>query len=110
MDLVERQFHQQGPNKLQVADITYVPTKMGWVYTAFVLDAYTREIVGWKVANHLKADLAVDALRMGLALRLRAGEDTHGLVHHSDRGVQYRAIKYGQALAESQVIASVGFR
>lgn len=110
LDLVERQFHQQGPNKLWVADITYVPTKMGWVYTAFVLDAYTREIVGWKVANHLKADLAVDALRMGLALRLRAGEDTRGLVHHSDRGVQYRAIKYGQALADSQVIASVGSR
>ena len=74
VDLVKRDFHRGGPNQLWVADITYVPTSMGWVYTSFVLDAFTREIVGWKVASHLKTDLAVDALVMGLAERRRAGE------------------------------------
>lgn len=110
VDLVKRDFHRGGPNQLWVADITYVPTSMGWVYTSFVLDAFTREIVGWKVASHLKTDLAVDALVMGLAERRRAGEDVRGLTHHSDRGVQYRAVRYGQALAECDVVASVGSR
>ena len=95
---------------LWVADITYIPTRTGWVYAAFVLDAYSREIVGWQVTNHLRASLARDALDMALSARLRAGEDVSGLIHHSDRGVQYRSITYGEALAESKVVASVGSR
>ncbi|ALD65340.1 hypothetical protein AFL94_17035 [Arthrobacter sp. LS16] len=107
-DLVKRQFTAQGPNGLWVADITYIPTQAGWVYAAFVLDAATREIVGWQVTNHMKESLATDALTMALAARYRAGDDTTGLIHHSDRGVQYRSIKYGETLGEAKAFASVG--
>lgn len=69
-------------------DITYVPTALGWVYAAFVLDVYSRQIVGWQVTNHLRQSLATDAVTMALAARRRAGESVAGLVHHSDRGVQ----------------------
>ncbi|MGP5082639.1 DDE-type integrase/transposase/recombinase [Corynebacterium variabile] len=89
-------------------DITYIPTRAGWVYAAFVLDAATREIVGWQVTNHLRASLARDALDMALSSRLRAGQDVPGLIHHSDRGVQYRAVSYGKSLADSKAVASVG--
>lgn len=107
-DLVDRDFTADAPNRLWLADITYIPTAAGWVYAAFILDAFSREVVGWQVTNHLRESLATDALNMALAARYRAGEDVTGLVHHSDRGVQYRAIRYGQALAESAVVASVG--
>ncbi len=110
VDLVDRDFYVTAPNVLWVADITYIPTRAGWVYAAFVLDAYSREIVGWQVTNHMRASLARDALGMALSARLRAGEDVSGLIHHSDRGVQYRSITYGEALAESKVVASVGSR
>ncbi len=93
-----------------MADITYVPTRAGWVYTTFILDVFNRQIVGWQVTNHLRESLARDALTMALAAKYRAGEDVSGLVHHSDRGVQFRSIRYGQTLAESQIIASVGSR
>lgn len=107
-DLVGREFTATAPNQLWVADLTYIRTYSGWVYAAFVLDVYSRMIVGWQVSTSLRTDLALDALDMGLWARHRAGQDTAGLVHHSDRGVQYRAIRYTQRLAEAEAVASVG--
>ncbi len=108
LDLVNRQFVATRPNELWVADITYVRTFSGWVYVAFVLDVYSRMIVGWHVSSRLYADLALDALRMGIWRRQRAGHDLAGLTHHSDRGAQYRAIRYADRLAECDAVASVG--
>jgi putative transposase len=107
-DLVERQFVAAAPNQLWVADITYVRTHVGWVYAAFVLDVFSRYVVGWQVSTSLRTDLALDALDMGLWARRRAGQDTSGLTHHSDRGAQYRAVRYTERLAEAQAVASVG--
>lgn len=107
-DLVNRHFSAFGPNELWVANITYVRTFTGWIYVAFVIDVFNRGIVGWKVSASLHTDLALNALQMGIYLRQRSGDDLHGLVHHSDRGVQYRSIRYGQALAEQNAVASVG--
>ena len=87
-DKVNRQFVATAPNQLWVADLTYIRTYSGWVYAAFVLDVYSRMIVGWQISTSLRTDLALDALDMGLWARRRAGQDTTGLVHHSDRGVQ----------------------
>ena len=87
-DQVNRDFSAEAPNCLWVADITYISTAAGWVYAAFILDVFSREIVGWQVTNHLRESLATDALNMALSARYRAGEDVTGLVHHSDRGVQ----------------------
>jgi putative transposase len=109
-DLVERDFTATRPNELWVADITYVRTATGWVYAAFVLDVFSRLIVGWQVATSLYTDLALDALQMAVWRRHNTGADLTGLVHHSDRGVQYRAIRYAQRLAETDVVASVGSR
>jgi len=110
LDLVKRQFAADGPNQLCVADLTYVRTHAGWTYVAFVLDVFSRMIVGWQVSTSLRTDLALDALDMGIWTRQRAGQDVTGLVHHSDRGVQYRAIRYSERLAEAEAIASVGSR
>lgn len=107
-DLVDRHFAAAAPNRLWVADITYVRTFSGWVYAAFVLDVFSRRIVGWQVANNLRTDLALDALNMGLWLRRRDGADLKQLIHHSDRGVQYVAVRYTERLAEAEVVASVG--
>ena len=107
-DLVDRDFTAERPNELWVADLTYVRTASGWVYVAFVLDVYSRMIVGWQVATSLYTELALDALQMGIWRRERAGQDLAGLVHHSDRGVQYRAVRYTQRLAEAEAVASVG--
>ncbi|MFE9655808.1 IS3 family transposase [Micromonospora sp. NPDC006431] len=107
-DLVRRDFTAAGPNQLWVADLTYVRTSVGWVYAAFVLDVYSRMIVGWQVSTSLYADLALDALKMAMWRRENQGADLGGLVHHSDRGVQYRAIRYSQRLAEAGAVASVG--
>ena len=109
-DLVNRKFVATGPNQLWVADLTYVRTHAGWTYAAFVLDVFSRMIVGWQVSTSLRTDLALDALDMGLWNRQRAGRDVTGLVHHSDRGVQYRAIRYTERLAEAEAVASVGSR
>lgn len=109
-DLVDRAFHADAPNQLWVADITYVSTAAGGVYTAFVLDVYSRQIVGWQVTNHLRQSLAADAVTMALAARRRAGDNVDGLIHHSDRGVQYRAVHYTDTLADNDVVASVGSR
>ena len=89
-DLVQREFVAEAPNLLWVADITYIRTFTGWVYAAFVLDVYSRRVVGWQVSRSLRTDLALDALEMGLWTRARAGHDTSELVHHSDRGAQDR--------------------
>lgn len=107
-DLVDRHFSAFWPDQLWVADITYVHTFTGWVYTAFITDVFNREIVGWQVSKSLHTDLALDALQMGIHLRKRQGADLTGLIHHSDRGVQYQALRYGQALAEQDAVASVG--
>ncbi|WP_366518077.1 IS3 family transposase, partial [uncultured Georgenia sp.] len=93
-----------------VADITYIRTFAGWVYAAFVLDVFSRRIVGWQVSTSLHTSLALDALEMGIWSRKRAGQDVTGLVHHSDRGVQYRAVRYTERLAEAEAVASVGSR
>lgn len=110
VDLVERDFTADGPNQLWVADLTYVATRSGWVYVAFILDVYSRMIVGWKASTRMFTDLALDALDMALAARERAGQDVAGLVHHSDRGVQYRAVRYTSRLGEAGAVASVGRR
>lgn len=109
-DLVKRKFAATAPNQLWVADLTYVRTHAGWTYVAFVLDVFSRMIVGWQVSTSLRTDLALDALDMGLWARQRAGHDVAGLTHHSDRGVQYRAIRYTERLAEAEAVASVGSR
>ena len=108
MDLVNRHFGAHDLNELWVADITYVPTQAGWVYVSFVTDVCSRKILGWKVASSLHTDMALDALNMAIYQRRRDDIDTRGLVHHSDRGVQYRDVRYGQALAQCKAIASVG--
>ena len=107
-DLVDRNFTATAPNRLFVADITYVATWSGFAHTAFVIDVYSRRIVGWRVSPSLKAELALDALEM--AIWTRRDEDLAGLVHHSDRGVQYLSIRYTDRLAQAGVIGSVGSR
>lgn len=104
-DLVERQFVAPAPNHLWVADLTYVWTNAGFCYVAFVTDAFSRMIVGWRVSTSLRADLALDALEM--AIWNRKG-DLSKLVHHSDRGVQYLAIRYTERLEEAGAVSSVG--
>lgn len=105
-DLVKRRFCAEAPNRLWVADITYVWTWEGFAYTAFVTDVYARMIVGWRTATTLSADLALDALEM--AIWARRGQPLDDLVHHSDRGVQYLAIVYTERLDEAGAAPSVG--
>jgi putative transposase len=107
-DLVDRHFGATEPNRLWVADITYVATWPGFAYVAFVTDVFSRRIVGWRVSNTLRADLALDALEM--ALWTRQDERLEGLIHHSDRGVQYLSIVYTERLAEAGAVSSVGSR
>jgi transposase InsO family protein len=106
-DLVQRDFSAPAPNRLWVADLTYVRTWAGFVYVAFVFDVYSRFIVGWQAASHLRTDLALDALEMAL---WRRRSDVSGLVHHSDRGVQYLSIRYTERLEEAGIETSVGSR
>lgn len=107
-DLVKRAFTATAPNQLWVADLTYIRAHAGWTYAAFVLDVFSRRIVGWQVSTSLRTDLALDALDMALWERRRAGQDITGLIHHSDAGVQYRAIRYTERLADADAVASVG--
>jgi putative transposase len=86
-DLVERKFAASAPNRLWVADLTYVKTHAGWVYVAFVVDVFSRMVVGWQASRSLRADLAIDALEMAVFNRGRT-DSLEGLIHHSDRGVQ----------------------
>jgi putative transposase len=108
LDLVARQFRAPAPNRLWVADLTYVKTHSGWVYVAFVVDVCSRYIVGWQVAQSLRTDLALDALEM--ALWARRTQEITGLIHHSDRGSQYLAIRYTERLAEAGAVPAVGSR
>ena len=103
-DLVQRRFTATCPNVLWVADLTYVATWRGFVYVAFVIDVFARRIVGWRVDTTLRSDLALDALEQALHAR----PDRDGLVHHSDRGVQYLAIRYTERLADAGIEGSVG--
>jgi putative transposase len=107
-DLVDRDFTATAPDQLWVADITYCRTFAGWVYAAFVIDVFSRRVVGWQLSKSLRTDLALDALEMGIWTRQRAGHDVTGLTHHSDKGVQYLAVRYTQRLAEAGAAASVG--
>ena len=100
---MQRQFVAPRPNALWVADLTYVATWRGFAYVAFVIDVYSRMIVGWRVSTSLRTDLALDALEQALYARAR-----DRLVHHSDRGVQYLAIRYTERLADAGLEASVG--
>jgi len=102
-DLVDRNFTASGPNQLWVADITYVPTMAGFLYLAVVLDAWSRKIVGWAMANHLRAELVLDAMEMAVGQR-RPGN----VVHHSDQGSQYTSLAFGKRCAEAGVRPSVG--
>ena len=104
-DLVDRNFTATRPNQLWVADLTYVATWSGFVYVAFIIDAFSRFIVGWQTSTSLRTDLALDALEM--AIWRRRGE-LQGLVHHSDRGSQYLSIRYTERLAEAGIEPSVG--
>jgi putative transposase len=105
-DLVRRDFTAAAPNRLWVNDLTYVATWSGFAYTAFVIDAFSRRIVGWQVAASLQVDLALDALEM--ALWARRDDSLEGLVHHSDRGGQYLALRYTARLEEAGIVPSVG--
>jgi putative transposase len=105
-DLVQRDFQVEAPNRLWVADLTYLRSWDGLGFFAFVLDAYSRMIVGWQLASHMRTDLVLDALTMALHRR-EPGADVE-LVHHSDRGSQYTSIDYTQTLTDHRVLASVG--
>ena len=106
-DLVERDFSATRPNQLWVADLTYVASWSGFVYVALVVDAFSRFIVGWQASRSLRTDLALDALEMAI---WRRQAQLEGLVHHSDRGSQYLAIRYTERLADAGAVASVGSR
>ncbi len=103
-DLVDRKFTAEGPNQLWVADITFVPTAAGFLYLAVVLDAWSRKIVGWAMASHLRAELVVDALQMAVGQR-RPKSD---VIHHSDQGSQYTSLAFGARCKEAGVRPSMG--
>jgi putative transposase len=103
-DLVKRNFAAAAPDRVWTADITYVHTREGFLYLAFILDVYSRRVVGWAMATHLRTELVVDALEMAL-WRRKPGA---GLIHHTDRGVQYTALSFGKKLEEAGIVASMG--
>jgi len=104
LDLVNREFSASRPNQLWVADITYVVTWSGFVYVAFVVDVFSRYIVGWRVLKNMQTDLVLDALEQALWARGKP----RGVIHHSDRGSQYLSIRYTERLTEAGFNASVG--
>jgi putative transposase len=103
-DLVQRTFTATAPDRLWTADITYIPTWTGWLYLAVVLDAFSRRVVGWAMADHLRTELVLDALDMAIWNR----RPQPGLVHHSDQGCQYTSLAFGRRLRESEIVASMG--
>jgi len=105
-DRVNRQFKAEWPNQLWVADFTYVSTWQGFVFVAFVIDVFARRIVGWRVSSSARTDFVLDALEQ--ALYERRPDEQDGLIHHSDRGVQYVSIRYSERLAEAGIAPSVG--
>jgi transposase InsO family protein len=108
LDLVDRNFAASRPNQLWVSDLTYVRIGPRFAYVAFVVDAFSRRIVGWQISNSLRSDLALDALEQAISERL--GDEGERLVHHSDRGVQYLSIRYTERLALAGIEPSVGSR
>lgn len=107
-DKVCRQFAPAAPDRLWVADITYVSTWSGWVYVAFVTDAYARRILGWRAGTTMTTDLVLDALEQAVWTRHRAGRDLSAVIHHSDRGSQFTSIRFSERLAETGIAGSVG--
>lgn len=108
-DLVGRHFCPNAPNMLWVADFTYVSTWSGWVYVAFVIDAYARRIVGWRTATTMTTQLVLDAIEHAIWTRQREGiEDLSGLIHHNDRGSQYTSLTFTDRLLEAGIDASIG--
>jgi putative transposase len=103
IDLVDRQFYADGPDRLWVADITYVPTWTGFLYLAMVLDVYSRRIVGWAMENHLRTELVLQALQTAIAQR-----QPEKVIHHSDRGCQYTSYAFGKRCKEAGVMPSMG--
>lgn len=104
-DLVKRDFVALSPDQLWVADITYIPTWAGFLYLAVVLDAYSRRIVGWAMAEHLRTELVIEAVEMALWRRR-----PNGVIHHSDQGSQYTSLAFGRRLREAGMTASMGSR
>jgi putative transposase len=102
-DLVDRNFTASGPNQLWVADITYVPTAAGFLYLAIVLDAWSRKIVGWSMANHLRTELVLDAMEAAIGQRRPSS-----VIHHSDQGCQYTSVAFGKRCGEAGVRPSMG--
>ncbi len=102
-NLVARDFTAAGPDRLWIGDITYIATWEGWLYLAVLLDAHSRRVVGWAMADHLRTELTLDALAMALGSRRPAA----GLIHHTDRGGQYAAIAYQEVLAARDITASM---
>ncbi|MFD0360078.1 IS3 family transposase [Nocardia sp. GCM10030253] len=107
-DLVQRRFAPAAPNRLWVADITYVSTWSGWVYVAFVIDAYARRILGWRTSTSMTTTLVLDAIEHAIWTREREGWDVKDVVHHNDRGSQYTSIAFSERLAEHGIQPSVG--
>jgi len=105
-DLVKRRFAAAAPDQLWVADITYVSTWMGFLYLAVVLDAYSRRVVGWAMAEHVRSELVVEAVEMALWRR----RPSDGVIHHSDRGSQYTSLAFGRRLRDAGMMASMGSR
>ena len=105
---MQRDFTATRPNELWIVDFTYVPTWAGTGFTAFVKDVYSRRLVGWRTHHQMPTELPLDALEMALWVRGRAGHDVTGVVHHSDAGSQYTAIRYADRLAEAGALASIG--
>ena len=103
-DLVERSFSSDSPDRLWVGDITYVPTRSGFLYLAVILDAFSRRIVGWSMKSHLKTELVLDALAMAISQR----QPSSGLIHHSDQGCQYTSIAFGARSRKAGVRPSMG--
>jgi putative transposase len=108
-DLVQRQFAPQAPNRLWVADLTYVSTWSGFAYVAFVVDAYARRILGWRVASTMATSMVLDAIEQAIWTRQKDGVmNLNGVVHHTDRGSQYTSIRFSERLAEADIQPSVG--
>ncbi|ADG98824.1 Integrase catalytic region [Segniliparus rotundus DSM 44985] len=107
-DLVKRQFKSEAPNRLWVVDFTYVATWSGMGFTAFATDVYSRRVGGWRTASRMPVELPLDALEMALWVCERAGQSLDGLIHHSDAGSQYTAIRYAERLADAGALASIG--